>query len=72
MTPLAKRIVPKVAGALVRGPLKRILDRRAAKGGKLVLWWRRTFGEIDAGKAGDSMEELARKYVDEIEGKRGR
>jgi hypothetical protein len=24
----------------------RLMDRRAAKGGKLVLWWRRTFGRI--------------------------
>jgi hypothetical protein len=24
----------------------RLMDRRASKGGKLVLWWRRTFGRI--------------------------
>lgn len=64
MSPLVRRIVPKVAGAIVRGPLKRIADRRAAKGGKLVLWWRRTFGEIDADKAGDSLEEFAKDYWD--------
>lgn len=70
MNRLAKRIVPKVAGAIVRGPLKRLMGRRAAKGGKLVNWWRRTFGEIGAEQAGDSMEEMARKYVEELEEKR--
>jgi len=70
VSPLGKRIVPRVAGAIVRGPLKRLLDRRAAKGGKLVLWWRRTFGEVDSDQAGDSMQEMARKYVEELEEKR--
>jgi hypothetical protein len=70
MNPIAKRVIPKVAGMLLRGPFKRLMDRRAAKGGKLVLWWRRNFGEIDGDKAADSMEDMARKYVEELEGKR--
>lgn len=70
MRGLARRVAPKVAGAIVRGPFKRLMDRRAAKGGRLVLWWRRTFGEIDGDKAGDSVEEMARKYVEELEEKR--
>jgi hypothetical protein len=47
MNQTVKRIAPKVAKAVVRGPLKRLMDRRAAKGGRLVLWWRRTFGELE-------------------------
>lgn len=40
--------------------IKRILDRRAAKGGKLVLWWRRTFGELSP----DELETMAKLAED--------
>jgi hypothetical protein len=70
VNPLAKRIIPKVIGK-VAGPLfKRIMDRRAAKGGKLVLWWRRTFGEIGAEQVGETSQQYAERFLDEIQGKR--
>lgn len=39
---------------------KRLMDRRAAKGGKLVLWWRRTFGELSP----DELETMAKLAED--------
>jgi hypothetical protein len=62
---LARKAV-QVGARLVPRIVKRIADRRAAKGGKLVLWWRRNFGEIPE----QDMQQMARKYVEEIERKR--
>lgn len=64
------------------GLLKRIVDRRAAKGGKIVAWWRKTFGtgaadelEKEALSAaarlnrGEHPKEVAEDYVKELERK---
>lgn len=65
MNPLARKAA-QVGARLVPRIVKRIADRRAAKGGKLVLWWRRTFGEIPE----QDMKELAREYVEELHEKK--
>lgn len=64
MNPLVKKLVPKVAGAFVRGPFKRLMDRRAAKGGKLVLWWRRTFGELDLERLAHDLDDGTRAAIE--------
>jgi hypothetical protein len=57
MNELGKAVIAKVAGAAVRGPIRRIIVRRAGKGGRFARWLVDTF-EMDGSVVGEA-EKLA-------------
>jgi hypothetical protein len=59
------KVLSKVAGKLAGTAFGRLMDRRAAKGGKVVLWWRRVFGRVGDDVVGEFTEDVTHKYLDE-------
>lgn len=41
-----------------------LMNRRADKGGKLVLWWRRTFGKISPDAISDAALDVTARVID--------